>query len=151
MTSTLPNRRRGKGFTLMELMITVVIVGILAAFAYPSYQDFIRKGRRTEAKAALMENMQLFERHFSQVNTYNDTGTGKLWTGFKTYSGDNQASAKYTVSAVACDNIGQCVELRAAPLANFADPVCDKLVLRSTGEKLVMIGNANPAIVANCW
>lgn len=146
--------RHQAGFTLAELMVTVAIVGILSAFAYPSYQEFIRKGRRTEAKAALMENMQLFERHFSQVNTYYAAGTTTTWANYKTYSGDSATGAKYQISATPCTGMtdnGQCVELTAKPNTNFADPTCDALVLRSTNEKLVSIGGATPKIVANCW
>jgi type IV pilus assembly protein PilE len=49
------------GFTLMELMIVVAIVGILAAIAYPSYSEYIKKARRAEAKALLIQigNKQL--------------------------------------------------------------------------------------------
>ncbi|AZG13664.1 MULTISPECIES: type IV pilin protein [Cupriavidus] len=149
-------RGRQAGFTLMELMVTVTVIGILAAIAYPSYQEFIRKGRRTEAKAALMENMQLFERHFSQVNTYYAAGTTVTWDGYKKYSGDNPTGAKYTISAIPCTgagtpNDGQCVELRAKPNAGFDDPTCDALVLRSTNEKLVAIGSTAPKSVPNCW
>jgi len=147
--------RRQAGFTLAELMIVVTIIGILAAFAYPSYQEFIRKGRRTEAKAALMENMQLFERHFSQVNSYFAAGTTTLWANYKTYSGDSPTGAKYAVTAVACTgaaNDGQCVQLQARPNAGFDDPVCGTLVLRSTNEKLAIVGSATtPSVVANCW
>ncbi|RZT41393.1 type IV pilin protein [Cupriavidus agavae] len=146
-------RGRQAGFTLAELMVTVAIIGILAAFAYPSYQEFVRKGRRTEAKVALMENMQLFERHFSQVNTYYGAGTTTVWQDYKKYSGDSQAGAKYTVAAnINCGSSdGQCVELRATPAANFPDPTCDTLVLRSTGEKLVIIGTAAAKTDATCW
>jgi len=47
--------RQAKGFTLIELMITVAIVAILAAIAYPSYTSYIRKGKRATAQAALMD------------------------------------------------------------------------------------------------
>lgn len=151
MTSRLHKRRYG--FTLAELMITVAIIGILSAFAYPSYMDFVRKGRRTEAKAALMESMQLFERHYSQVNTYYASGAATPWAGYKRWSGDNNASAKYDINAVDCPNAaaGQCIQLEAKPRANFPDPTCDTLVLRSTGEKLVIIGSGTATTVANCW
>ncbi len=48
-------RRNGRGFTLIELMITVAIVAILAAVAYPSYVNYIRKSKRATAQAALMD------------------------------------------------------------------------------------------------
>lgn len=61
---------KNKGFTLIELMITVAIVGILAAIAYPSYADYVRKTRRAEVAAILLENVQIMERHYSQNGTY---------------------------------------------------------------------------------
>ncbi len=59
-----------RGFTLIEIMIVVAIVGILAAIAYPSYQDSVRKSRRADAKTALLEVAQLEERFFSVNNQY---------------------------------------------------------------------------------
>ena len=62
--------RRMRGMTLVELLIVVVIVGILAAIAYPNYREFTLKARRTEARALLLEIATMQERHYLQNNTY---------------------------------------------------------------------------------
>ena len=54
---------KNKGFTLIELMIVVVIIGILAGIAYPAYQEYIFKGRRADAKAGLL-SLQLAQEKF---------------------------------------------------------------------------------------
>lgn len=62
--------KRQRGFTLMEVMITVAIIGILAAIAFPSYQDSMRKSRRTDGKNALTQAVANMERFYAQNNTY---------------------------------------------------------------------------------
>ena len=59
-----------RGFTLVELMIVVVILSIIAAVAYPSYKEHVRKARRTDAKAMLMQVAQQQERWFTRKHTY---------------------------------------------------------------------------------
>ena len=63
--------RAMRGFTLIELMVTVVIIGILAAIAYPSYLNQIRQTRRTEGKATLLDTAQRLERCFTRYSSYN--------------------------------------------------------------------------------
>jgi type IV pilus assembly protein PilE len=58
--------RRRRGFTLIEVMIVVVMIALLAAVALPSYQATIRKGRRAEARAALVTAAQLMERYATE-------------------------------------------------------------------------------------
>ena len=140
---TMPSFRRSQrshgrmaGFTLIEVMIVVVVVGILAAIAYPSYQDAILKGRRAEARAALTEFMQQQERYMTQQGTYKAVSLGDTGTPFKTWSGDSgTAAASYLMKAEACQAgmaLTLCIRLTAVP--QRADPVGD-LWITSTGEK----------------
>ena len=62
--------RKMRGVTLLELMIVVVILGIIVAFAYPNYKDFTDRARRNEAKALLLEIAQNQERFYLQNNRY---------------------------------------------------------------------------------
>jgi len=62
--------RKMRGVTLLELMIVVVIIGILAAIAYPNYRDFAARAKRNEAKAILLEIAQNQERFYLQNSTY---------------------------------------------------------------------------------
>src|SRR5271169_775780 len=63
-------RKRHCGFTLMELMITVVVVGLLAAIAVPSYSAYLVRGQRAAAKTALLQAAQLLERNYTANGCY---------------------------------------------------------------------------------
>jgi len=61
-----------KGFTLIELMIVIVIIGLLSAIAIPSYRDFVVRSNRADAKVALTEMANLQEKFYSEFGTYGD-------------------------------------------------------------------------------
>ena len=65
----------GSGFTLIELMIVVAIVGVLAAVAYPSYKRSVEKSRRAEGKALVLDAANRQERRFGDTNKYTDDMT----------------------------------------------------------------------------
>jgi type IV pilus assembly protein PilE len=65
-----PSRRRARGFTLIEVMIVVAIIGILAAIAFPSYSIYIRKSRRADAMASLSQAQTTMERCYAANFSY---------------------------------------------------------------------------------
>ncbi len=75
-------RRRIRGVTLIELLITVVIVAILASIAIPSYTSYVLRSHRVEAKNALLDLASMEERFFSTQNLYSQTATDLGYAAF---------------------------------------------------------------------
>lgn len=138
----------GRGFTLVELMITVAIIGILASIALPAYNDSVRKGRRAQGRTALLEAMQAQERWFTQRNSYLEILVPGESTNIKMTSGDGSGTPAYRLTAVTCNAatpIASCVKLVAQP--TIPDPETGNLTLFSTGLKSCEgASNANA-----CW
>ncbi|UNP28065.1 type IV pilin protein [Lysobacter gummosus] len=88
--------RPSRGFTLMELMVVVAIVGILVGIAVPTYQDSVRKSRRGQAKADLTELAQAMERYYTNNNSYLNADLNILWGPL--LQSPRTGAAQYTIS-----------------------------------------------------
>ena len=133
-------RARTRGVTLIELIIAVAVVAILAAIAFPSYQEQMRKTRRADGKAELMETAQQLERCYTRFSRYNDGNCGVALPS-------NSSEGYYVVSATAIT--ASAFTLDATPQgAQANDTRCGVLRLTSTGLQ----GSQGQSTDANeCW
>lgn len=132
------------GFTLIELMVAVAIIGILAMIAYPSYTEYVRRVHRAEAREILLENAQVLERNFTAVNRYDAVkadGTGG--PPVLVEQAPKVGTARYLIQAETLDQFGYV--LAATPQGVMAEDPCGVMKLVNTGEK-----TAEDAL-AKCW
>jgi type IV pilus assembly protein PilE len=144
------------GFNLIELLITLVIISILAAFAYPEYRSHVLRSRHSDAIAAITKAAQLQERWFTQNGTY--TNDIEKLGAIKSPEGDYLSPDGYYLLAVtvpdeaSCKSGGKfyCYDLTATPTTKNAqnkDSECTNFKLDQTGAKSVT-GSGD---VDSCW
>lgn len=120
-----------RGFTLIELMIAVAIVGILASIALPSYQDYVRKGRRADAQA-FMHEVASRQQHFLVDRRMYASTLAALGL-----AAPSSVSPHYNITLTNVVNNVQPMgfTLQAAPIAGQAQDTCGTLTLNAQGAK----------------
>lgn len=152
--------KKEKGFTLVELMIVVAILGIISSIALPSYVEHVRQAKRADAKVELLKIAQMQESFFVQNMSYaqklGGAGGGTLGlTGVTIASEQNEYSISMAVTPATCNGSGadSCATfvLTATPTGNqLADTKCLGFTLSNTGLKGITASVAATEI-KKCW
>ncbi len=135
---------RGKGFTLLELMIVVVIIAILASIALPAYNKYVQRTRRSDGQSALFNAQQAEEKFFYRCNRYGSmqeiygNGTFDCSTAAAAGTAMDSPQTFYSISITAISAIGDAnpnYALKATAQGIQANDPCGNLTLDSTGLK----------------
>lgn len=135
------------GFSLIELMVVLVVIGILAGAVYPSYVEFVARGQRNEGQVALLAFANAMERYYTTNNTYRGAAVGGADTGtpaattFAAEAPLDGAEKTYDLSIQAADATSY--TLAATPKNSQSGDYCGTLTVSSTG--------ARGALQADCW
>ena len=133
--------KQSAGFSLIELLIVIAILGILTAIVVPSHNGSTSKARRTDAKIALMESASALEKCYVINNKYNHASCNSYPA-----SGSIVYSAEGHYKVVATNLTATSFTLTATPVTNGAqtnDTRCASFTINSTGAK--------SATNADCW
>ncbi len=145
-------RARAQGFTLIEVMITVAIVGILAAIAMPSYKSYVRRGQQPEAFNALADYRTKMEQYYQDNRNYGDTTgtvcatstTANSWNGFV------PPGAKYFTYACVTSSTGQAYTITATGSAGQVNG--DVYTIDQNGNRTTTVFKATTlSTPAQCW
>jgi len=123
--------KQTRGFTLIELMIVVAIIAIIFSFAWPSYQEHVRKSRRAEGTVHLLELADRMERFYSDQGTYAGATLGPDEADVYVAVSEN---GYYNLAITVQDNVSFTVTAAPTTKGNQNDDTCGTFTLTSTGQ-----------------
>ncbi len=133
-------RSRWQGFTLIELMIAVAIIGIIASIAYPSYQDSVMKSRRADATSALLQLQMDQEKHRANNAAYSGSVTDATNLGGLNWPSDETTGGYYTIEILpGADAVGFTATATAITGESQAnDALCTTITVNQDGAAGVL-------------
>jgi len=160
-------RTRSSGFTMLEILVSLVVVAVLAAIAIPSYQAYVIRAQRAAAKSILEQAAQYLERNYTTYGCYNyqaqadcagqagTTALNNLPTSLASAPSGGPASYAIAIAAPPAGTpAGQAFSLTATPTATFTDPDCGSLSLDNTGQTGINASGTwdyTSAQALTCW
>ena|SRR5690242_13705726 len=127
--------QRQKGFTLIELMVTVAIVAIIAAVAYPSFTKSAMKGRRADAKASLNQHAQALERCYATYGVYNNTNCSTEVNSSQAFITATSQKSYYSITGTLTGTTYILAATAVSTGPQAKDTGCTILTMNSTGQQ----------------
>lgn len=142
---------RTKGFTVIELMFVVAILGILLSIATPYYREYIARGYRADAQSSLLQNAQFLERYYTENNRYVTADGKSLTLPFITSTASGSVIYKFSFKD---EPTASNYELQAKPVGSQSNDKCGIFTFNNFGQRGLITSDSastDQNFVSSCW